>query len=271
MRLREGLVEHAHSDAHIVCWLSGSPAVARVTGRVLQYDETTATATNPYEPHDFKLIDPARPAVMLAIYISRAWLDQRRRETGNPYVFASPELPIDSRLRAIARRATSVLLGHDGDASSIDQEFCELISSAMEASSQNLNARTADATSLIDFRLRRALVYMRDNARERIGLSEVASQVGLSRAHFFTLFRNQLHMTPQIFWSTVRMEEAIEALVYDDESLTNVAIDLGFSASSNFSRFFKEHTGASPTEYRRARTVSPAAHVARAAHKQIKR
>ncbi len=34
--------------------------------------------------------------------------------------------------------------------------------------------------------------------------------------------------------------------------LSDVAFDLGFSAPSNFSRFFKEHIGVSPSTFRRA-------------------
>lgn len=42
--------------------------------------------------------------------------------------------------------------------------------------------------------------------------------------------------------------------VGEGESMTTVAIELGFSAPGNFSRFFKEHTGVSPSTYRRAST-----------------
>jgi AraC-like DNA-binding protein len=41
-------------------------------------------------------------------------------------------------------------------------------------------------------------------------------------------------------------------LIKREESLTSVALDLGFSAPSNFSRFFKEHTGVTPSAFRRA-------------------
>jgi AraC-like DNA-binding protein len=75
--------------------------------------------------------------------------------------------------------------------------------------------------------------------------------VGLSRAHFFALFRDQLNATPQVFWSAVRVEEAMRR-VSEGLPLTDVALDLGFPAPGNFSRFFKEHTGVSPSIFRRA-------------------
>src|SRR3546814_14272615 len=60
------------------------------------------------------------------------------------------------------------------------------------------------------------------------------------------LFREQLNTTPQIFWSAVRVEEAMRRMDIDKEGVTQLALDLGFSAPGNFSRFFKEHTGVSP-------------------------
>jgi AraC-like DNA-binding protein len=41
-------------------------------------------------------------------------------------------------------------------------------------------------------------------------------------------------------------------LISKGESLISVALDLGFSAPSNFSRFFKEHTGVTPSTFQRA-------------------
>jgi AraC-like DNA-binding protein len=55
----------------------------------------------------------------------------------------------------------------------------------------------------------------------------------------------------------VRVEEAMRR-VSEGGELTDVALDLGFSAPGNFSRFFKEHTGISPSIFKRAtRAPSP--------------
>src|SRR3546814_5533296 len=104
----------------------------------------------------------------------------------------------------------------------------------------------------LDHRLRAAITYMREHVAEKITIEEIAGRVGLSRAHFFALFREQLNTTPQIFWSAVRVEEAMRRMDIDKEGVTQLALDLGFSAPGNFSRFFKEHTGVSPSIYRRA-------------------
>ena len=48
------------------------------------------------------------------------------------------------------------------------------------------------------------------------------------------------------------LEEAVRRLVQQEEPLTSVALDLGFSTPGNFSRFFREHMGVTPSRFRRA-------------------
>jgi hypothetical protein len=104
---------------------------------------------------------------------------------------------------------------------------------------------------MLDHRLRKAIAHMRENVEKKSGIDDIAAKVGLSRAHFFSLFREQLNTTPHVFWSGVRIEEAMRR-VSQGEVLTEVALDLGFTAPGNFSRFFKEHTGVSPSKFQRA-------------------
>ena len=93
---------------------------------------------------------------------------------------------------------------------------------------------------------------MQANVSGRLGLEEVARSVGLSRPHFFTLFKEQMNLTPNVYWNTLRMEEALHQLGQSEESLTGVACNLGFTTQGNFTRFFRDHAGVPPTLYREA-------------------
>jgi AraC-like DNA-binding protein len=105
------------------------------------------------------------------------------------------------------------------------------------------NGRRFSRATTVDHRLRAAIAYMRAHVSEPMTVEDVAGRVGLSRAHFFTMFRDQLNTTPQVFWSAVRVEEVVRRLMFRTEPLTSVALELGFSSPGNFSRFFKEHMG----------------------------
>ena len=93
---------------------------------------------------------------------------------------------------------------------------------------------------------------MRANVCERISLDEVARNVGLSRPHFFALFKEQTKLTPNVYWNTLRMEEALRQLQWSEEPLVSVACNLGFNSPGNFSRFFRDHAGVPPILYREA-------------------
>ena len=80
----------------------------------------------------------------------------------------------------------------------------------------------------------------------------MARDAGLSRPHFYKLFRREIGVTPNIYLNTLRMEKAIERLGQTEHSITTIADDLGFSCQSVFTRFFSSHVGMPPTDYRRA-------------------
>jgi AraC-like DNA-binding protein len=268
LELRNDLVAHAHAETQIAFWLGGAGSDARVVGQVVEYSANTALGVNPYEAHDARLLDDSGPAIFLCFYIAKQWLDERRVQTGKPFFFHNPAVPISPALRQACWLVLDLVVSpHDERRAVMDNEIEKLLIAAIEASSSQdvqtaLTPRTYGfvgqrATSpIIDHRLRAAINYMREHVADTIAVDEVAGKVGLSRAHFFALFRDQLSTTPQVFWSAVKVEEAIRRLVENQEPLTAVALDLGFSTPGNFSRFFKEHMGVTPSRYRKV-TAKP--------------
>jgi len=46
-------------------------------------------------------------------------------------------------------------------------------------------------------------------------------------------------------------EAAVQRLTQSSEAVAEISDNLGFSAPGHFSRFFREHLGITPTDYRR--------------------
>ena len=88
-------------------------------------------------------------------------------------------------------------------------------------------------------------------------MGKVAAHCGLSRAHFFELFRRTTHMTPAIFTNALRMEAAFDRLAGAPEPIAGIAGRLGFSAPGHFTRFFRGHIGVTPRAYRQAVIAAP--------------
>lgn len=262
LELRDDLVAHAHAETQFAFWLGGGRAQANLgNGEVVQYSEDIALGTNAYESHDARLIDKGQTAVFLVFYISKTWLDERRAASGRPFFFPSPRVPISPALRQACWRLLDVIMSpHHELRHRIEFEVESLIGTAIDATLAPVSpGPLRSRTPLLDHRLRAAITYMREHVAEPISVEDVAGKVGLSRAHFFSLFRDQLSTTPQVFWSAVRVEEVVRRLVVREEPLTSVAMELGFSSPGNFSRFFKEHMGVSPSRFRRV-AAAPDAH-----------
>lgn len=256
LELRADLVSHAHAESQFAFWLGGSRVEAHLGDQVVQYGEDVALGTNEYESHDARLADPAEPAVFLVLYIRKEWLQKLRAETGRTFYFPSPRVPISPALRLACWRVLDAILSRRQTADlAIDTEVERLIQAAIDATLSLADAGNARKRgALLDARLRSAVAYMREHVHETVAVEEIAAKVGLSRTQLFTLFRDQLQTTPQVFWSAVRVEEAVRRLLQSSspQPLTSLALDLGFSSPGNFSRFFREHMGVSPSGFRRA-------------------
>lgn len=250
--LHASLVAHAHTETQLAFWLGGVHAEAHIGSEVVRYGESMALGVNAFESHDAVLLDSSGPSVFLTFLISKAWLEERSLASGRSFKFSSPRVPIDASLRQSCWRVLDMILRNHKARSEVDDEVERLLGAAVDSS---IRIRPPEGVrlvpSLLDHRLRAAIAYMREHVAERITVEDIAAKAGVSRASIFALFKEQLNTTPQVFLSAVRVEEAMRR-VTEGESLTSVALDLGFSAPGNFSRFFKEHTGVSPSTYRRA-------------------
>ena len=108
----------------------------------------------------------------------------------------------------------------------------------------------ADNQEQIGF-LRKAIIYMNQHLEENLSLEEVAGVVGLSPTYFSRLFSHDMKMTYIEYLTKIRIEESKKFLVDTKESISDIAIRLGFSDQSYFSKVFKKVEGMTPGKYRR--------------------
>ena len=108
---------------------------------------------------------------------------------------------------------------------------------------------------VIDFRVRNSMRLMEELLGANIELDAVARGAGLSRPHFYKLFRTQTGLTPNLYVNTLLMEHAIDRLVGSEISVADIGYDLGFSSQSGFTRFFAANVGMAPTKYRQVAHV----------------
>lgn len=90
------------------------------------------------------------------------------------------------------------------------------------------------------------------------GVEEALANIPYNPDYFRRAFRDRMGMTPQKFRELKRMEFAVNRLAMG-VSVKEVAAELGYSDPYFFSRMFKRHIGASPSNFRLKKSERDAA------------
>lgn len=85
-----------------------------------------------------------------------------------------------------------------------------------------------------------------------VALSELSVQVGISPSHLNRRFGAALGLPPHSYHLQLRIDAAKRKLAAG-ESIIQVAVDLGFSDQSHFTRLFSRVVGATPAQYQQRR------------------
>jgi methylphosphotriester-DNA--protein-cysteine methyltransferase len=73
----------------------------------------------------------------------------------------------------------------------------------------------------------------------------------LGKTHFHNLFKQATGMSPKAYWTQSIMKQAKASLWESNRSVTDIAMDLGYSSIHHFTKQFTLYHGVSPTEFRR--------------------
>lgn len=99
---------------------------------------------------------------------------------------------------------------------------------------------------------RRSLELMQARLSEDISLDELAAEVRLSPFHFARMFKQSVGVPPRVYLTQLRMEKACELLEQTDLSVTEIALEVGYSSNQVLARIFTKNQRMTPTDYRRA-------------------
>jgi AraC-like DNA-binding protein len=84
----------------------------------------------------------------------------------------------------------------------------------------------------------------------QVSVSELATQIGWSRKHLASQFREYVGMPPKQIARITRFSRAIEAMEAGDERRwTELATSCGYYDQAHFNRDFREFAGVTPSEY----------------------
>ncbi|WP_126653900.1 AraC family transcriptional regulator [Chryseobacterium aureum] len=92
--------------------------------------------------------------------------------------------------------------------------------------------------------------YIHENYDRKPNVNEVAKVVSLSTPAFCRYFKKQTNMTFTDFVNNYRINQA-KIFLLKDQSVTEVCFQVGFESLSYFNKLFKQHTGETPSEFKK--------------------
>lgn len=98
-------------------------------------------------------------------------------------------------------------------------------------------------------KLKPAVDLLESTWNQDISLATLADACMLSVPHFRHLFTEVFETSPMGYRNSLRLLYAKDYLLRQNLSITDIAYKCGFNDVNYFSRFFKKHTGISPSKY----------------------
>lgn len=99
--------------------------------------------------------------------------------------------------------------------------------------------------------VQQAMGFIHEHFKEPISRADIASSLSINEQYLSRCFNKEMGIGPMVYLSRYRIEQAKRLLESGSLSITQVAMEVGMSSQSYFSRVFQEETGVTPSAYQR--------------------
>ncbi|MDJ0595354.1 MAG: AraC family transcriptional regulator [Pleurocapsa sp. MO_226.B13] len=141
-----------------------------------------------------------------------------------------------------------------------DYEGCRLYAETL-LNSLNIHLLRNYSTSPVELKqysgglsprkLQTAIDYIQANLENKIGLDDFAQITNISPYYFCRLFKKSTGITPYQYLIKCRIEKAKVLLKQEKLSITDIALEVGFSNQSHLTKHFKRLVGVTPKKFSR--------------------
>ncbi len=100
---------------------------------------------------------------------------------------------------------------------------------------------------------RQAIAYIHEHYSEPMGREDIARHIGVSEGYLSRCFTQETGLSLVHYLTRYRIQRAKQLLTTTEMTVTEIALEVGFSDSNYFSRVFRRETGVAPLTYRRRR------------------
>lgn len=116
--------------------------------------------------------------------------------------------------------------------------------------SKSTHLITSSNGGLTRNQLQQTLDYIRVHLDQDLSLVQIAEVINISPTYFASLFKRATGVSPHQYIIQQRVEQAKSLLIKTDLTITDIALQVGFSSQSHLNQQFKRFTGITPKQAR---------------------
>jgi AraC family L-rhamnose operon regulatory protein RhaS len=252
-RAYKHLPEHAHQSCHEFCLLEEGHVDWMLGGQVYDLHPGDVFVSRPLEFHggQHSVMQPCQLIFVQVSSLRVVGCDSGRMVTlrllSELVKFARRQIHVEPECRRLFRELINERRHTDTHTPLMLRALLnQLLVSVLRAH----EAANAPRPGL-SLGIARADAYLQKHWNDAPDVAVLARLAGMGRSQFMHRFRSEVGRTPGSLREEQRLLAAKQALVGGGESVTAIAMQLGFSASQYFATWFRRLTGFTPREYRR--------------------
>lgn len=225
-----------------MCYLESGKAEFVIEDKVYLVESGTLVFYKPLHFHKFRSVEGTTLKLYTLSMEIRGNLPDRLYDTP----FSLDAQQEEKFLSAF--RAAREFLERDADNSVGTLAALELQSLIVDISRQPIQQHEYLSTdSALTYK--KIIETMESEVSSNITLDEIAKRVNISKSYLKTLFAKYCDLPPKEYYRKLRLREAMRLLL-DNVSVSEIAERMNFSYPNNFTEFFKNEMGMTPTEYK---------------------
>jgi AraC family transcriptional regulator len=116
-------------------------------------------------------------------------------------------------------------------------------------------ANDSGTGGLAGWQVARVRAFIDKNLHSTIHTEDLSAIARRSAAHFARSFKHTFRESPHAYVMRRRLEKACHLMMTSSESLSQIALSVGFSDQSHLCKRFKQAFGESPSNWRREREI----------------
>ncbi|WP_437272122.1 AraC family transcriptional regulator [Staphylococcus succinus] len=115
-----------------------------------------------------------------------------------------------------------------------------------------LNEQNGHNNYYFDNRIKQLIEYIQEHFNSKITLKSLSQIIHMSKSETIKLFKHYVNQTPIQYLLTFRLEQSV-SMLYNKQSysITEVAMNCGFSTTSHFIQVFRKKYGITPKQFQK--------------------